>query len=756
VAVDRWHRIARSAGRALDDRRIADAIRLYGKAAEEADIAGETVMLAVILHNLGLALDQQGDGERARDAVLRARDLLSSAEANEGGAEYLGAVLRTLGGLDVELGDLEAGIACQREAIRHAEAQSDLDGATGAQVDLGIALKDAGRLSEARDQLTAALEQARQRGLDKVTAHALTALGLTEEKLHLPGPAQAHYREALPLYRKLSDPGNQATVLYNLASLLDASGEWDQAAGRLDEALALYRDAADSRGAADCRAALASIEIARGNPARARKLHEAAVEFFRAGGYRRRAIDSLVDLAAIARDEGRFEEGRRLLAEAGELAAELADPLVIHDVELHRGDLCFKSGDEPGARAHYARAADVMQQSRELLTREEESLSFFGPDRLEDIDRLITLTGDDPRACVEWIERAKGQELLRRLDGAAVPHAPSWADMQHLLERIAADDPARGVVLVHYYVRDTVTAVVGVMRGRTPESVPVAMEIGDLRRAAADPAHPSWWRTETLLAPLVAPISAWAAPGDLVMICPHDALHHFPLHVIDVDGQPLGQRNIVSYLPSAGVLRHCLASRGTAGSDVVILADATSTRPLPLAHDQALALGGLLAAHQRSVRCYTGDAATLRALEGNLGDGRAPGLAHFAVHGFTDPSTGLDSGLRLADGPLTARRLVGLRLGGALVCLGACETGISERLAGDELLGLVRSALYAGAGSVVASLWPVDQLSSSMLMLDFHQGVLDGVGKAAALHAAQLRLCAATVTDVLAHLAMAR
>jgi CHAT domain-containing protein len=223
-----------------------------------------------------------------------------------------------------------------------------------------------------------------------------------------------------------------------------------------------------------------------------------------------------------------------------------------------------------------------------------------------------------------------------------------------------------------------------------------------------------------------------------------------------VDGQPLGQRNIVSYLPSAGVLRHCLASRGTAGSDVVILADATSTRPLPLAHDQALALGGLLAAHQRSVRCYTGDAATLRALEGNLGDGRAPGLAHFAVHGFTDPSTGLDSGLRLADGPLTARRLVGLRLGGALVCLGACETGISERLAGDELLGLVRSALYAGAGSVVASLWPVDQLSSSMLMLDFHQGVLDGVGKAAALHAAQLRLCAATVTDVLAHLAMAR
>ena len=427
------------------------------------------------------------------------------------------------------------------------------------------------------------------------------------------------------------------------------------------------------------------------------------------------------------------------------------------DAELHWGDLCFKSGDDAGARRSYAQAADAMQRSRELLMREDEALSYFGADRLEYVDRLITLTGaDDPRSCVEWIERAKGQELLRRLDGAAVPHAPSWPDMQYLLDRLARDASGQGVMFVHYYLRDAVTVVVGVMPDREPEPVPVEVELADLRAASADPGNSSWQRTEQLLAPLVAPIAAWAAPGDRVLLCPHDTLHRFPLHAVGVGGQPLGERNVVSYIPSAGVLRHCLVRRHARSGDAVIFADAAADSPLPLAYDQALGLSDLLAEHDLSVRCYTRGAATLGALAGNLDGVKSPAFAHFAVHGFTDPSAGLEAGLQLADGRLTARHLLSLRLDGGLMCMGACDTGVSERLAGDELLGLVRSALYAGSGSVLASLWPVDQLSSSMLMLDFYRRVLDGASTPMALHEAQLRLRQATVTDVIGHLASAR
>ena len=69
-AMARWRQTAESAERAWDDRRVADAVRLYEKAAAQAERADDTIMLAVILHNFGRALDQEGNGTRARN-VLR-------------------------------------------------------------------------------------------------------------------------------------------------------------------------------------------------------------------------------------------------------------------------------------------------------------------------------------------------------------------------------------------------------------------------------------------------------------------------------------------------------------------------------------------------------------------------------------------------------------------------------------------------------------------------------------------------------------
>lgn len=148
-------------------------------------------------------------------------------------------------------------------------------------------------------------------------------------------------------------------------------------------------------------------------------------------------------------------------------------------MELHWGDLCFTAGDDAAARVHYDQSAEILRNARSLLSREEEALAFFGPERLDDIDRLIVLTGDaDPRACVGYIERAKAQELLRRLDGAPIPSPPGWPDLARLLDRIARDAPGQGVVLVHYYVRDTVTAVVGMVPGGNPVPVPVEVPAG--------------------------------------------------------------------------------------------------------------------------------------------------------------------------------------------------------------------------------------------------------------------------------------
>jgi tetratricopeptide (TPR) repeat protein/CHAT domain-containing protein len=112
---------------------------------------------------------------------------------------------------------------------------------------------------------------------------------------------------------------------------------------------------------------------------------------------------------------------------------------------------------------------------------------------------------------------------------------------------------------------------------------------------------------------------------------------------------------------------------------------------------------------------------------------------------------GLLSGLVLAganhppaldqdDGILTALEVEGLDLDGVdLATLSACETGLGETAAGEGLLGLQRAFQTAGARSVVAGLWKVDDMATQVLMKEFYARLWDGKhGKLDALREAQL------------------
>ena len=73
-----------------------------------------------------------------------------------------------------------------------------------------------------------------------------------------------------------------------------------------------------------------------------------------------------------------------------------------------------------------------------------------------------------------------------------------------------------------------------------------------------------------------------------------------------------------------------------------------------------------------------------------------------------------------------------------LVVLSACRTGLGKELRGEGLIGLTRGFMYAGASSVVASLWKVDDEATSELMKRFYANMLQsGMTPAAALRAAQ-------------------
>jgi CHAT domain-containing protein len=98
------------------------------------------------------------------------------------------------------------------------------------------------------------------------------------------------------------------------------------------------------------------------------------------------------------------------------------------------------------------------------------------------------------------------------------------------------------------------------------------------------------------------------------------------------------------------------------------------------------------------------------------------------------------SSLGLHDGWFTATDVLQLDLDGAIVTLSACESARNQVLAGDELLGLARGFLGAGASTLVASLWLVQDETTAHMMEDWYARLHAGAGRATALREAQLAL----------------
>ena len=91
-------------------------------------------------------------------------------------------------------------------------------------------------------------------------------------------------------------------------------------------------------------------------------------------------------------------------------------------------------------------------------------------------------------------------------------------------------------------------------------------------------------------------------------------------------------------------------------------------------------------------------------------------------------------------GFLSAGEIYRFRLDADLVVLSGCQTARGQVLPGEGVQGLVSAFLHAGARSVVASLWNVDDESTAGLMESFYRGLNCGLGKGEALREARLEL----------------
>jgi len=242
---------------------------------------------------------------------------------------------------------------------------------------------------------------------------------------------------------------------------------------------------------------------------------------------------------------------------------------------------------------------------------------------------------------------------------------------------------------------------------------------------------------------------------DHLIVIPDRGLDALPLERLPgADGRSLGLRYSVDLVPSAGVWFGARQS-GRSGRRVLAMADPVLPEHGYAALDEAYPdrappeLPGALAeveriadiAGSRHVRVQTGPSASENALRGFLEHEQAV-LIHFATHALIHPDDHDRSAILLAadegsDGLLQPREIERLGLDGVSVVLASCASATGERLDNEGVISLARSFLAAGAPSVVATRWPVDDRSAQAFFQRFYWHLANGSDQSSAMRLAR-------------------
>jgi CHAT domain-containing protein len=231
-----------------------------------------------------------------------------------------------------------------------------------------------------------------------------------------------------------------------------------------------------------------------------------------------------------------------------------------------------------------------------------------------------------------------------------------------------------------------------------------------------------------LVAPLADRLDAISGSPRRLVVVPHGLLHQIPFHALCGDGRTMIEDFEITYAPSTTALTiEQPATLSHGGALVVGVADPL----IPMVSQEIAAV----ARHLDGVAVLANEQATLRAVRE-----QAPGRAvlHMACHGLFRSDNPIFSALRLGDGWLTAADIARLDLRGALVALSACESGRGRVYDGDEVVGLTRAFLAAGARTLLVSHWLVHDEAAAILMELWYAQMRAGQSAAAALRTAQM------------------
>jgi CHAT domain-containing protein/Tfp pilus assembly protein PilF len=702
---------------------------------------GDSTNEAKVLVHQGSVYQDMGELERALEEYGRALEVHRSAQSKDVGWEI--TTLLSIGQVHLKLGD-------PQQALKFFDSALEISGegnAGAALYSVGVARLELGRTTEAIAALESALplrKKARDRHGEALTR---VDLGKAWQKQGDFAKAEPHLREGLDLARRMGAWSVEASALLGLARL--------------------HRERGDLEGAlAEIREAVQILEAIRSDLPE----DSARSSFFAS---KRPYYDFYVDL--LMRLDSRFP-GQGYASQALG-ASEAARARSLLDL-LAEGRLVTQ-GVSPELRQQEAELAGRLSAVQRRLLR---ALSSEQPDEAE----IASL-----RALVDQIvqeTRNLASTIRQEHPRYAEIRYPSPLGLPQIQERLDGE-----TALLEYFLGEEGAYLFVVTRERLtfhplPQTGAIAELVDKVRRGVAAPSRRTFdgytRAAHRLYEILVDPVLPALAGKSRLLIVPDGALHTLAFEALLTEDT--GLRNpaelpyllrkfAVTYVPSASVLSRLAESdapadtegeaplRFLAFTDPVYGSEEAVTKDEPVTREgetgrglpEGLRLPSLAGTSrevstiasrypQAEVKVYQGTEANERNVKKNPLVETARWL-HFASHGLVDERQPELSGLFLTvggedDGLLQVYEIFNLSLRADLVVLSACETGLGKEVTGEGLVGLTRAFLYAGAPSVVVSLWRVRDDTTPELMVGLYDG-LDRLGdKAEALRGAKLEM----------------
>ena len=289
------------------------------------------------------------------------------------------------------------------------------------------------------------------------------------------------------------------------------------------------------------------------------------------------------------------------------------------------------------------------------------------------------------------------------------------------------------------------------IRGRTE----IEERAGRVRELIKAPSDPAATRAATLWLANALLNGIHERADQPIVIVPHGVLNYIPFEALPMGGQLMIERHAVSYAPSLNALvqrRRAAANPApfrvlAVGNPPVSSTPRAANRssdlenlallaPLPFAEQELHSIGRTFPDRTRILSGASARESDLRA------DLSPYPVIHFATHGLVSDAQPKRSGLLLApedgeDGLLQTGEIYALGLNANLIVLSACETALGKEITGEGLIGLSRAFFYAGARSVLATLWNLNDRFASEFVARFYQELNTGVTSEEALRRAK-------------------